>query len=111
MHLVTELCTGGELFDRIIDKFESEEGHFAEFEAAKLVHDVMDAIKYCHSMGIVHRDLKPENFLFLTPADDSPIKIIDFGNSEFFFDKHKHIYCHYEGTRQYMPPEYFELSN
>ena len=59
LHLVTELCTGGELFDRIIDKFESEEGHFAEFEAAKLVNDVMDAIKYCHSLGIVHRDLKP----------------------------------------------------
>ena len=81
LHLVTELCTGGELFDRIIDKFESDEGHFAEFEAAKLIRDVFDAIKYCHDLGIVHRDLKPENFLFMTPADDSPIKIIDFGLS------------------------------
>jgi serine/threonine protein kinase len=31
--------------------------------------------------GIVHRDLKPENFLFLTEAEDAPIKIIDFGLS------------------------------
>lgn len=81
LHLVTELCTGGELFDRIIDKFESEEGHFAELEAAKLVQSVVDAIRYCHNRGIVHRDLKPENFLFQTPSDDSPIKIIDFGLS------------------------------
>lgn len=61
LHLVTELCTGGELFDRIIDKFESEEGHYAEFEAAKLIRDVFDAIKYCHTRGIVHRDLKVRN--------------------------------------------------
>jgi serine/threonine protein kinase len=27
------------------------------------------------------QDLKPENFLFLTKADDAPIKIIDFGLS------------------------------
>ena len=31
--------------------------------------------------GIVHRDLKPENFLFLTEAEDAPVKIIDFGLS------------------------------
>lgn len=77
LHLVTELCTGGELFDRIIDKFESDEGHFSEHDAARLIKSVVDAIRYCHDdMGIVHRDLKPENFLFLTSAEDSPIKII-----------------------------------
>lgn len=29
----------------------------------------------------VRADLKPENFLFLTSADDAPVKIIDFGLS------------------------------
>jgi serine/threonine protein kinase len=38
------------------------------------------------------------------------VQIIDFGNSEFFFDNYKHIYCHFEGTLSYMPPEYFQLS-
>lgn len=33
IHLVTELCTGGELFDRIIQKTESEEGRYSEKDA------------------------------------------------------------------------------
>lgn len=82
LHLITELCTGGELFDRIIAKTQSTEGHFSEHDAAVLVRAILDAIRYCHDeKGIVHRDLKPENFLFLTDADDAPIKIIDFGLS------------------------------
>mmetsp|Transcript_39649 Transcript_39649/g.55885 ORF Transcript_39649/g.55885 Transcript_39649/m.55885 type:complete len:515 (+) Transcript_39649:28-1572(+) len=82
LHLITELCTGGELFDRIIDKTNSNEGHFSEHDAAKLVRDICDAIAYCHDVKqIAHRDLKPENFLFLNKKDDSPIKIIDFGLS------------------------------
>jgi calcium-dependent protein kinase len=82
LHLVTELCTGGELFDRIIAKTQSAEGHFSEHDAAQLVCDILDAIQYCHDVkGIVHRDLKPENFLYLTEEEDAPIKIIDFGLS------------------------------
>lgn len=104
LHLVTELCTGGELFDRIIDKFESEEGHFAEFEAAKLVNDVMDAIKYCHNLGIVHRDLKPENFLFVSSADDAKIKIIDFGLSRHD-DINNGVMNTRVGTPYYVAPE------
>jgi calcium-dependent protein kinase len=82
LHLITEVCSGGELFDRIIAKTHTAEGHFSEHDAAKLVYSILDAIRYCHDVKqIVHRDLKPENFLFLTEADDSPIKIIDFGLS------------------------------
>eukprot|EP00538_Stauroneis_constricta_P000562 CAMPEP_0119570136 /NCGR_PEP_ID=MMETSP1352-20130426/43459_1 /TAXON_ID=265584 /ORGANISM="Stauroneis constricta, Strain CCMP1120" /LENGTH=556 /DNA_ID=CAMNT_0007619801 /DNA_START=741 /DNA_END=2411 /DNA_ORIENTATION=+ len=105
LHLVTELCTGGELFDRIIAKTKSKEGHFSERDAACLVRDIMDAIAYCHDVkGIVHRDLKPENFLFLTEADDSPIKIIDFGLSRHN-DTNQGIMKTKVGTPYYVAPE------
>lgn len=56
LHLITEICSGGELFDRIIAKTQSKEGHFSEHDAAILVRDILDAIRYCHDeKGIVHR--------------------------------------------------------
>ncbi|CAJ1948645.1 unnamed protein product [Cylindrotheca closterium] len=105
LHLVTELCTGGELFDRIIAKTQSAEGHFSEHDASQLVQDILDAIAYCHDVkGIVHRDLKPENFLFLTEAEDAPIKIIDFGLSRHN-DANQGIMKTKVGTPYYVAPE------
>ncbi|KAL7578727.1 hypothetical protein ACA910_015961 [Epithemia clementina (nom. ined.)] len=105
LHLITELCTGGELFDRIIAKTQSAEGHFSEHDAAALVRDILDAIAYCHDeKQIVHRDLKPENFLFLTEAEDAPIKIIDFGLSRHD-DAALGIMQTKVGTPYYVAPE------
>lgn len=105
LHLITDLCTGGELFDRIISKTQSPEGHHSERDAAKLIRDILDAINYCHTQKqIVHRDLKPENFLFSTNADDSPIKIIDFGLSRHD-DQFMGIMQTKVGTPYYVAPE------
>lgn len=104
LHLITELCTGGELFDRIIAKTQTDDGHFSEHDAAVLVRDILDAIQYCHEKGIVHRDLKPENFLFLTEADNSPVKIIDFGLSRHD-DTNSGIMQTKVGTPYYVAPE------
>jgi len=83
MYLVMELCSGGELFDRII-----EAGHFCEADAAIVVQHILHAIFYMHKNGVCHRDLKPENFLFLSKAsiDKNVLKIIDFGLSTRFED-------------------------
>lgn len=79
VHLVMELCAGGELFDRIIAK-----GHYTERAAASLMRTIVQIVHTCHSMGVIHRDLKPENFLLLNKDEDSPLKATDFGLSVFY---------------------------
>jgi calcium/calmodulin-dependent protein kinase I len=73
-----ELLTGGELFDRIVQK-----GSYSEREASELIKCVTLAVSYLHSIGIVHRDLKPENLIYLNNDASSPIKITDFGLAKF----------------------------
>lgn len=79
VHVVMELCAGGELFDRIIQR-----GHYTEKKAAELTRIIVGVVEACHSLGVMHRDLKPENFLFIDHREDSPLKTIDFGLSMFF---------------------------
>lgn len=76
IYLVMELCSGGELFDRIIDV-----GQFTEPQAAIVMQQIIWAVNYMHEKRVCHRDLKPENFLFYTkePIERNVLKIIDFG--------------------------------
>ncbi|KAI7791948.1 calcium/calmodulin-dependent protein kinase type 1D [Triplophysa rosa] len=77
LYLIMQLVSGGELFDRIVEK-----GFYTEKDASVLIKQVLDAVNYLHSMGIVHRDLKPENLLYFNPQDGSKIMISDFGLSK-----------------------------
>ncbi|ONM19614.1 calcium dependent protein kinase11 [Zea mays] len=79
VHIVMELCAGGELFDRIVAK-----GHYSERAAAKLIKTIVGVVEGCHSLGVMHRDLKPENFLFASTAEEAPLKATDFGLSMFY---------------------------
>ena len=79
VHIVMEVCAGGELFDRIIQR-----GHYTERKAAELTKIVVGVVEACHSLGVMHRDLKPENFLLVNKDDDFSLKAIDFGLSVFF---------------------------
>lgn len=81
IYLVQELCIGGELFDRLD---EQPDYHYTESECARLVKQMLCAVRYLHSKGIIHRDLKLENFLFSSTAKDSELKMIDFGLSKHF---------------------------
>ena len=74
--IVTELCTGKELFDFIYVKKK-----LSEPEALALFHQIIDAMVYLHEMKIVHRDVKPENILF---DSHGSIKLIDFGFSCYY---------------------------
>lgn len=81
VHIVMELCAGGELFDRIVMK-----GHYSERKAAGLIKTIVGVVEACHSLGVMHRDLKPENFLLLGEDEDgdAALKATDFGLSVFY---------------------------
>ncbi len=100
-----DLCTGGELFDRICDV-----GQFYESDAAKIIHIVLDAVLYLHSLNIVHRDIKPENLIFKTKDADADLLVADFGLSKMITPGEEDNFalntmC---GTPAYMAPGMFD---
>ncbi|KAG2592394.1 calcium-dependent protein kinase 2-like [Panicum virgatum] len=98
VHLVMELCAGGELFDRIIAK-----GKYTERAAAALLRTIVEIVHTCHSLGVIHRDLKPENFLLLSKDENAPLKATDFGLSVFF--KQGEVFKDIVGSAYYIAPE------
>ncbi|XP_039779800.1 calcium-dependent protein kinase 6-like [Panicum virgatum] len=115
VHIVMELCEGGELFDRIVDR-----GYFSERKAAEIARVIVGVVEACHSLGVMHRDLKPENFLLLgkdiedggeeeaeaEASSSSPgikLKAIDFGLSVFF--KPGQVFTDVVGSPYYVAPE------
>ncbi|XP_049402257.1 calcium-dependent protein kinase 20-like [Solanum stenotomum] len=98
VHVVMELCAGGELFDRIIKR-----GHYSEKKAAELARVIVGVVEACHSLGVMHRDLKPENFLFVNEKEESSLKTIDFGLSVFF--RPGETFTDVVGSPYYVAPE------
>lgn len=98
VHLVMELCAGGELFDRIIQR-----GHYSEAQAAELCRVIVGVVETCHSLGVMHRDLKPENFLLLDTSENAALKTTDFGLSVFF--KPGEVFTDVVGSPYYVAPE------
>ncbi|XP_043071789.1 calcium/calmodulin-dependent protein kinase type 1 isoform X2 [Drosophila grimshawi] len=97
VYLVMELVTGGELFDRIVEK-----GSYTEKDASHLIRQILEAVDYMHEQGVVHRDLKPENLLYYSPDDESKIMISDFGLSKTEDSGIMATAC---GTPGYVAPE------
>jgi len=98
VHIVMELCTGGELFGRIVN-----EGSLSETVAADILHQILSAVAHFHSRNIVHRDLKPENILFVNESSWT-LKICDFGLSKFY-DAGNDVMSTRLGTAFYLAPE------
>ncbi|RVW23281.1 CDPK-related kinase 1 [Vitis vinifera] len=79
VYVVMELCRGGELLDRIL----ARGGKYSEEDAKAVMVQILNVVAFCHLQGVVHRDLKPENFLFISKEENSPLKAIDFGLSDY----------------------------
>lgn len=93
--IVTELCSGGELFDYLAEK-----GRLTEDESKFLFGQLCLAVAYLHEKGIVHRDLKLENVLL---DERCRVKLGDFGfTREFERGVLMETFC---GTTGYASPE------
>ena len=76
MYLVQELLSGGNLFERVVER-----SFFPERDAANTTSQICAALHHIHERGIIHRDLKPENVMYVGPELDSRVKLADFGSS------------------------------
>jgi calcium-dependent protein kinase len=109
-YIITELLTGGELYEAIL-KCQK----FNEKKAAYIMKQILSALNYLHSKNIVHRDIKPENILVQNDPkknknylDEIHIKLIDFGASNFF--KENEILTLKVGSPYYIAPEVLNKS-
>ena len=98
VHIIQELCEGGELFYQI-----QKQAHFSERGAAAIVKQVASALCHLHAEGIVHRDVKPENLLYSDSGPDAVLKITDFGLSHITGSKDPMVGLF--GTMDYIAPE------
>ncbi|ORY66229.1 calcium/calmodulin-dependent protein kinase [Pseudomassariella vexata] len=98
-YIVTELATGGELFDRIC-----EQGKFTEKDASQTIKQVLGAVDYLHRNNVVHRDLKPENLLYLSKEPDSDLVLADFGIAKML-DTKDEVLTTMAGSFGYAAPE------
>jgi calcium/calmodulin-dependent protein kinase I len=101
-YIVTQLATGGELFDRLVQKTS-----FTEFDACDIIHQLLDAISYIHNRGIAHRDIKPENVLYLSVDEVSPVVLADFGVSKQVDIKASEKLTGVAGSFGYIAPEIY----
>jgi calcium/calmodulin-dependent protein kinase I len=95
--VVLELCQGGELFDRIVQRTQ-----YSERDARDTFITITRGIKFLHDNHIVHRDLKPENLLMESEADDIRVKIADFGFAKIAEGTSLSTMC---GSPGYVAPE------
>ena len=103
VHLILELCKGGELFDRIV-----EQERYSERDAAAVVRQIASGLATLHQAYIVHRDLKPENCLYVAPDPQAALKIMDFGLS--YIHNVTNSVVGIFGSIDYMAPEQLNLS-
>lgn len=95
--MVMEYCSGGELFDHIVEK-----KRLSEAESRKFFRQIVSAVAYLHSYGYAHRDLKPENVLL---DKNENLKLIDFGlcaKPKGGMQSHLYTSC---GSPTYAAPE------
>jgi len=100
LHLIMELCEGGELLHRMTQRHGKL---YNESECCKIMNQVVRGVKHIHSHGIVHRDLKPANILCKDNSSMN-IRVADFGISKVLEGQEMYMRSK-KGTLKYTAPE------
>ncbi|MBR8831539.1 MAG: Serine/threonine-protein kinase F [Chroococcopsis gigantea SAG 12.99] len=58
-------------------KLETKNAPFSEAEVRNILGDLLQILKYIHSIGVIHRDIKPSNII---QDNGDKIYLIDFGS-------------------------------
>ncbi|TKR86603.1 hypothetical protein L596_011165 [Steinernema carpocapsae] len=95
LHLVFEHCER-----TVLDDLEKYPKGVPEVLTKKTVHQLLQAVNFCHLHNCIHRDVKPENIL-LTKND--VVKLADFGFARILSANDN--YTDYVATRWYRSPE------
>jgi calcium-dependent protein kinase len=103
VHLILEHCSGGDLYDYVL-----ENGHCSEKRSRELAQQMIRAIRFLHDRDIVHRDVSMGNWLFVSPAEGVPIKLADFGLAQKVGAS---IAAEEVGTPFFIAPEVLEGSS
>lgn len=84
-YLVMEICSDGDLFDKISDCFNPFSGINAGIEdnlVTPFAWQMLRGLAYLHFYKFAHRDIKPENYMLKKDT----LKLIDFGLARSFRD-------------------------
>lgn len=76
------------------------EPYFTLGRLKKIMHQVLQALVFIHSLGLIHCDIKPENIV-IKSYSRCEVKLIDFGSSCFVTD---HLTTYIQ-SRSYRAPE------
>lgn len=98
MFILLELMNGGDLLTRI-----QEHTFLPESLAKFYFYQICHAIKYLHDRKITHRDLKPDNILLASKANETLVKVSDFGLSKLV--QNNSVMRTLCGTPLYVAPE------
>jgi len=105
LHIVMELCTGGDLFDEIEYLQRTKEiPSYSEQDCARILKQVLLAVKYMHEHHVIHCDLKPDNLVYTSHSHTS-LKLIDFGMARFWNARERQVFSQTAGTPYYAAPE------
>ena len=84
-------------------EYQKEYGAMSEADAKTVFRQLLAILWNVREAGIVHRDIKLQNVLIRPDTLDT--FLIDFGLAMEITDRQMR---HFEGTREYAPPEYFK---